>query len=97
MPIDTESLNLSELSQKMAQLKTDLRQVVELSGRITSDKLTYLKEGAVEGMSAIKDGAIAKSRAAVDGLTHTVEDHPLKSIAVSAAIGAAVACLICRR
>ncbi len=86
MATATENIEMSELNEKMGQLKNDFKEVVSLSRQLAGEKMTSLKNGAVD-----------KSRAAVECMSDTIEANPLRSALVAAGVGALIGFLVSRR
>lgn len=92
-----ESAPRIELHEKIAQLKDDIRSIGELSGRIAGDTLISLADEAIKGLTSLTDGAADQGRTVVAKLQDAIHDRPIKSMALSAGLGAIVACMILRR
>jgi len=86
MATATENNEMSQLNEKMGQLKNDFKEVVSLSRQLAGEKMTHLKNGAVD-----------KSRAAVECVSDSIEANPLRAAMVAVGVGALIGFLVSRR
>ncbi len=77
---------IDQLGEKLGRLKTDIQEVVGLTRSLAGEKLSGM------GRHAMQSG-----KAAVDGVSSTIETYPLRSALIAVGIGAALAYLLSRR
>ena len=85
--LDNHDANITgQLGEKLVRLKNDFKEVIGLARSLAGDKLTGLK-----------DYALDSGKAAASSVATSIKENPIRSAIVAAGVGVLIGFLVSRR